>query len=110
MIQRVLAGKEWRDARWSDVARQVGREVSEILLFRRSDRVVGQEEIRVAPHQPLDRVIHVDPYVRALRVRQPCFRRPQLDGYQWPIFLQPFEQLILHDLTRRFHEPRTLQY
>src|SRR6188472_2991317 len=88
VLDGMLRGEEGNDVSRIHVARQIGGQVAQVFLFRESDSIVGQENHRVMPGQSLDRVIHVDPELHAVRGRQTSPGWPQLDRRQGTVLAE----------------------
>lgn len=76
----MLRRQEWRDARARDGAAEVVDEMTEVVFLLQSDRAVGEEDVRAAAREVLDRVVGIDPRVHARGGRQLGPRGPKLGG------------------------------
>jgi D-cysteine desulfhydrase family pyridoxal phosphate-dependent enzyme len=92
VINRVLAREKRHDARSRDVGPEIDDQVSEVVLFPRTDRTVGKEDERAAARKASHRVVGVDPGVHAGGRFELRARWPQLRGNHTGLGLQAFHK------------------
>jgi len=78
----VLAGQKWHHPSEVDLFPEVGGEVSQVLLFVRTDGIVGHEHEPFLFEQPPHGMMEVDPDVDRLRRIHAATRGPDLHGDQ----------------------------
>ena len=83
VLHRVLGRQKRDDAVAGDVEAEIGDKVTEVVLFRRAHRAVGEEHERPLARQPPHRVVGVNPRVHAFRGGELGARRAQLCREHW---------------------------
>jgi hypothetical protein len=80
VFERVLDCKERDDELARDICTEVGDEVTQIILFVRAHRTVGEKDERAATRQPFHGMVGIDPRLHSRAGLERCSRRPQLGG------------------------------
>jgi hypothetical protein len=78
VLERMLGCQDRHDALAGNVASKICDQMAQVVLFRRSDGAVGQEDERALAREPAHGVVRVYPRVHALPHRELRARRAQL--------------------------------